>query len=256
MRSPICAVALAAAMLTLAGCVTGGMDEETKAALRTTMESVQELTELWQERLDALDGEGEQQPPVVAGGGSVDLIGSASLTEYTDLLDGTKSYGWDLDGWGVKGTDEDGSALFTATIHGASILASPTNPDPFFDLIFGLRSFDNPVGYGTATWAGKVRAYETAPATLGAPVEGDAELTMDLDSTLETIDVDFTGFNRGHASMSWNGLFVNLGQFSRGSEYVSSLPFIKGRFYGDGHDGVAGTFDRDGLKGVFGAVRD
>jgi len=31
---------------------------------------------------------------------------------------------------------------------------------------------------------------------------------------------------------------------------------IEGSFYGANHEGAAGTFDRDGLTGVFGAIRD
>ena len=56
----------AAATLALAGCVTG-VDPETKAALKQTLDSVQELTDLWQERLDELEeGDGEPaDPPTV-----------------------------------------------------------------------------------------------------------------------------------------------------------------------------------------------
>ena len=254
MKSTLCIAALAAvATLALSGCVTGGMDAETKAALRATMESVQELTDLWQERLDALDDDGgdapDDTPPVVTTG-SVELIGTPVRRQYTDVLSGANRLGWDLGGWGMKGVAADGATLFTATLNGTSVLGGPSN-DPFFDLILGLRSFDNPEGYGTATWTGTVRGYETIAATFGTPVEGTAELEVDLDSVLDRVDVDFTDFERGHADMSWRNVFVSLGSF-RSFLYGD----LEGRFYGDEHEGVAGTFERDDLKGIFGAVRE
>lgn len=251
MRSPICSAALAAAALTLAGCVTGGMDAETKAALRTTMESIQELTELWQERLDALDG-GEDAPTDAPDVEGIELVGSATLTSYS-LIGGRTEETWSFTTWGVTGRTAEGEHLFSATVSGANIPggSSPHILDPYSPFILGLRSFDNPTGYGTATWTGNVRAYETDLDTYGTPVEGDAELTMDLDGVLDTIDLDFTSFDRGHSDMSWNSVFVSLGGF-RSFLYGD----LEGEFYGDEHEGVAGTFERDSLKGVFGALRD
>ena len=262
MKSTLCAVALAAvATLALAGCVTG-VDPETRAALRETLESVQELTDLWEERLNDLDEAGAgppteppAEPPTVpetvtgSGSGSVTTTGTATLTDYYDLGTGTTKSGWDLSSWGVKATGKDGTHLFTADLNGSGVLRS-YSADPFFSLILGFSSLDNPVGYGTATWRGKVRAYETEDATFGTPVEGDARLQMDLDSILDTIDVDFTNFERGHANMGWNNVSVSLGRF-RSFLYGD----LEGKFYGDEHEGVAGTFERDDLKGVFGGVR-
>ena len=62
-------------------------------------------------------------------------------------------------------------------------------------------------------------------------------------------DVDFTSFNNGRADMSWSGLTLDNGEVAGGT--VS----IHGSFYGPDHEGTAGTFDRDGLTGVFGAFR-
>ena len=31
---------------------------------------------------------------------------------------------------------------------------------------------------------------------------------------------------------------------------------LEGAFYGDSHEGVAGTFERDNMRGVFGALRE
>ena len=154
--------------------------------------------------------------------------------------------------WGVWATG-DGGTLFRATITGTNIQGGLSTAlfDPYSTSVTGLRSFSNPRGRGTAIWTGDVRAYETHPDTFGTPVEGDARLEIDLDGLLDTIDVDFTNFDRGHADMSWNNLFVSLGGFR--AFYPGDL---EGDFYGDGHEGVAGTFERDSLKGIFGALRE
>ena len=78
------AVATTAATLTLAGCVTG-VDSETKKALQTTLESVQELTDLWQERLDALDpetGNGNTRKPTTG----ETPTGSAEIKDHLDQM--------------------------------------------------------------------------------------------------------------------------------------------------------------------------
>ena len=64
-----------------------------------------------------------------------------------------------------------------------------------------------------------------------------------------TVNVDFTSFDNGRADMSWDGLAIRNGAFA------SETPGIEGAFYGADHAGVAGTFARDGLAGVFGALR-
>lgn len=186
--------------------------------------------------------------------GSYLRTGTERYNEYSFDLDhfgrfsGTRDT-YSYSGWGVWGS-VDGSTLFRATISGTNLQGGldTTLFDPYSTSVTGRRSFDNPVGSGTATWTGDVRAYETHPDTFGAPVEGDARLEMDLDGFLDTIDVDFTNFTRGHADMSWNTVFVTLGSFRAYQ--------IEGNFYGDDHEGVAGKFNRDGLKGIFGAMRE
>lgn len=366
MRSPICAAALvAAASLSLAGCVTGGLDAETKAALQTTMSSVQELTELWQERLDAADVEEETGLPeemtaaeveaaraaaeaaaaaekaaaealaaekaawaaaeaeaaaeaaaaqaaidaarqaqeeaeaealraaaeaeaaaaqalaeaqaaarkalaeaaareaaqLAATSGAAGRVGETGQylqtgteeydeysVEHLGRFEGTRTT-WSHHGWGLW----LGEGTFTATITGTMLPGgpSPSLADPFHTSVTGRRSFDNPSGSGTAVWTGNVRSYETHPDTFGTPVEGDARLEMNLDGLLDDVDVRFTGFDRGHASMSWYSVSVTGGGFR-----AYSPGDLEGDFYGDGHEGVAGTFHRAGLKGVFGAARE
>ena len=271
MTSPIPTAALAAvAALTLGGCSASGLDAETKQTLQETLDSAQELLELWSERL----GEGGGETETGTGTGTetdtaeLSLIGSylKTGTETSPLYDpdypgfqpigafpGTRDT-WSYSSWGVSGT-ADGSPLFTATISGTRIAGGPNTAffDPYSLTVTGIRQFDNPEGMGTAAWTGKVRAYETRNSTFGTPVEGDAEVTMDLDSYVDRVDVDFTNFTRGHANMSWTDVSVRSGRFSKLGGLDGRL---EGRFYGDAHQGVAGTFDHRSLKGIFGARRE
>ena len=273
MRTALCAVAFAmVATLTLTGCVTG-VDPETRAALRATLDSVEELTDLWRERLEDLNEAGEtpddgpaRRPAPAASDASLTLTGSnrRTGTETSDLSTGGNFQPigsfpgerdtWSYSSWGVRGT-AGGSPLFTATISGTRVAGGPNTAlfDPYSTSVTGLRAFDNPTGFGTAAWTGKVRGYETGARTFGTPVEGDAEVTMDLGRSLDAVDVDFTNFTRGHRNMSWSDVAVRSGRFSSS---VFGGVTIEGRFYGDGHAGVAGTFEKVGLKGVFGAVRE
>ena len=118
----------------------------------------------------------------------------------------------------------------------------------------GTRSGTSPE-MGSAVWTGDVKAYETedvvnfegTSVTTYAPVEGDARIEVDF--TAITVDADFTNFDNSRADMSWDGLAMENGEF--GDETAG----IEGSFYGADHEGAAGTFARDGLTGVFGALR-
>ena len=205
---------------------------------------------------DTFDRGGRHATSLVSEIGSYLLTGTEEYDEFS--LDHFTSFSGTRDiysfaGWGVWGT-VDGVTLFRVTISGTNIQNGPSTArvDPYSTNVTGRRSFDNPVGHGNAVWTGEVRAYETHPETFGTPVKGDARLEMDLDDDIfDTIEVDFTNFDGGHSDMSWNSVFVSLGGFQ--DYYPGEL---EGNFYGDEHEGVAGTFDRDGLKGVFGAVRE
>ena len=135
--------------------------------------------------------------------------------------------------WAYLTSETDGT--ITATVHGTQSGTSPVS--------------------GSAVWSGDVHAYETEDVmtsggmsvTTYAPVEGDARLEVDFAAV--TVDVNFTNFDNSQADMSWDGLAVDNGAF--GSETTG----IEGSFYGADHEGAAGTFARDGLAGVFGALR-
>ena len=125
--------------------------------------------------------------------------------------------------------------------------------------VAGTPAGSNPVS-GSATWSGGVRAFEPAwhwTDILYAAVEGKARLEFDFGES--TLDVDFTDFDRGHGDMSWRDIPVSGGAF-RSTDGSTASPSsggttVEGAFYGVDHHGVAGTFDRDRLQGVFGAIR-
>ena len=115
--------------------------------------------------------------------------------------------------------------------------------------IEGTPSGSNPTS-GTAVWLGEVRAFETV--TRGySPVSGNARLEVSFSNA--TVDVDFTDFEAGHGDMSWRALRISSGAF-RDPQFGAAT--IDGAFYGTAHQGAAGKFDRNGLRGVFGAVRN
>ena len=149
-----------------------------------------------------------------------------------------------IDNWGVW-AKKGGATVFKVYIEENDSLFAT---DEYALRVEGRRTGSNPAS-GSATWTGSVRAYEAHPTTLGRPVTGAARIEANLSAA--TVDVSFTGFSHGHADMAWNNLRMTNGAFSQRSGYTS----ISGAFYGSGHEGAAGTFSRDRLDGVFGAVR-
>ena len=80
-----------------------------------------------------------------------------------------------------------------------------------------------------------------------SPVKGESRPEVNLASG--TVDVDLTSFDNDQADMSWSGLTLDDGEFG------GATLGIDGSFHGANHEGAAGTFDRDGLTGVFGVLR-
>ena len=149
---------------------------------------------------------------------------------------------WELTGtfWRTSAFLGD-ERLFSATIYDDSRIA-----------VQGTLAGSNPIS-GSAVWSGNVGAYDTR---IGAaddnrglartPITGDARIEVSFGDA--TLDVDFTSFTQGHGNMSWEDLALTGGAFDGGT--------IEGAFYGAGHQGAAGTFDRNNLRGAFGAVRE
>ena len=120
--------------------------------------------------------------------------------------------------------------------------------------VTGTPSGTSPVS-GSAVWNGDVHGYETATVAISettsvtthAPVEGDARIEVDF--TVATVDVEFTNLDNHQADLSWSGLTMDGGAFG------NAAAGIEGSFYGADHEGAAGTFKKDGITGVFGALR-
>ena len=120
--------------------------------------------------------------------------------------------------------------------------------------VTGTPSEASPVS-GSAVWNGDVLGYETVtvatsettPVTAHAPVQGDARIEVDFKDA--TVDVEFTDLDNHRADLSWPALTMDGGAFGNAAEG------IEGSFYGAQHEGAAGTFEKDGLAGVFGALR-
>ena len=165
----------------------------------------------------------------------------------TGEIHGAVFFGWGL--WGgvlrddavtcmAIGCPPGGVAFFWAYLDGEA-------DGTVITTVEGARSGTSPTS-GSAVWTGGVRAYATG-ATTSTPVEGESRLEVDL--TAGTVDVDFTSFDNGQADMSWSELTLDNGVFGGGTASIN------GSFHGTNHEGAAGTFDRDGLTGVFGALR-
>jgi len=170
----------------------------------------------------------------LAESGAVRLLGSAAGAGFYAFDD------WGF--WGRQFEENVFGAFVYQRVQGSSYFAPQGRVE-------GRLSGSNPVS-GTAAWAGKVRAYDTQSGGGWTPVSGNARLEVDLGTA--TVDVDFTDFEAGHADMSWSALSLQAGAFSHTQRGAS----IKGAFYGSEHQGAAGTFRRDRLNGVFGAVRN
>ena len=144
--------------------------------------------------------------------------------------------GWGY--WGKKGED----TLFRASLTATGTLTNGVPSQSYSSSVTGRRSGSNPTS-GSAVWTGGVRG-----VTEGfTRVTGESRLEVDLGAA--TLDVDFTNFDDGRADMNWDGLGLTNGAFADGAR-------LSGTFYGTEHDGAAGKFDRDSLKGVFGALRE
>ena len=152
------------------------------------------------------------------------------------------------DDWGIWGRQ------YSADLFGALIEQNVTQSGDTTTYwtptthISGTPTGSNPVT-GGAVWTGDVRAFDTGHGGY-LPVRGDARLEVDFDHA--EIDVAFSGFDEGYDDMSWSDLQLSGGTF----QDTRADATIEGAFYGSDHGGAAGTFERDSLRGVFGAARD
>ena len=207
---------------------------------------------------------------------STHILGSFGATRLPDTVTLEKSGTTTLDesvliskynyeDWGIwaKQYEEDIFGVFIDQDEREITLLDGTKrlvPGDIFERIEGTTTGHNPVS-GAAVWSGEVRAFEPGSGLVSvsevnyAPVRGNALLEVNFSDA--TVDVDFTDFEAGHSDMSWLALQLQDGAFqdSQSCGFFCEET-IEGAFYGDEHQGVAGTFDRDDLRGVFGAVRN
>lgn len=134
------------------------------------------------------------------------------------------------------------STLFRANLTATGSITNGTPRQSYTSSVTGTRTPFGAIGR-SATWTGGVRGV-TANFTR---VTGQSRIEYDL--AADTLDVTFSGFDNGQAGMTWNGLDIVSGAFRSGTS-------LEGAFYGTHHQGIAGKFNRNGLRGVFGALRE
>ena len=181
-----------------------------------------------------------------------------------------------LAGWMERG-------LFLVTTRETSAHGSTTVD--YEVLSIGDSSGTNPTApvIGSATWSGTMTGFVESAASGdpaasgdgGSFLDGDARITLPgLDAGAPaTVDVLFSnivdrGDGTGRADMAWDGVRLTDGAFGSPEVIAPILATdidirgksigtgIYGRFHGPGHEEVGGVFRRDGITGVFGAVRD
>ena len=173
--------------------------------------------------------------------GSVEVLGT-----ITDESGTYPVYGYDT--WGFWGRQFDRELFGAYVEQEIERDGDGTRYWPPTTQVYGTPTGSNPVS-GGAVWTGGMAAFdETAGDNL--PVTGTARLELDL--AWATIDVEFTELDSGSDDLAWHDLAVTGGSFRN----VPGDHAIEGTFYGTRHQGVAGTFERDHLQGVFGAVRN
>lgn len=117
---------------------------------------------------------------------------------------------------------------------------------------FGKASGSNPTGTGMATWSGVVTGINRIDSS-HFPFQGT--VTVDIDD-LANPNVDVSISTRelpgGSAtSLAWDDISLTNGIF----EDTDGHQYIKGVFYGDGHEEVGGVFRDSNLYGAFGATK-
>lgn len=240
-------VILSCAIFFLSGCSGAG-----EADLARIANSFERITDAIVEELrDGREPETELVP-------ALGPIGDITFEPFGDGLEQQYFEKWGYHGYLVREDVVTCAALELCELEVERNLFWAFLDDPNYDgvstSVVGIQSGTSPV-IGSAIWTGGVRAYEASVEQLSsgteytfyASVEGDARLEVDF--TAVTVDVDFTDFDNGQADMSWDGLIMENGEFGSGTTSID------GSFYGADHEGAAGEFERDGLTGVFGAIR-
>ena len=117
----------------------------------------------------------------------------------------------------------------------------------------GTAAGSNPTAAGWATWSGVMVGMDAMAG--GAPVQGDAEITIE-DLSNPMVDIEFSSVRNlvagtTYDNMSWTGMTSTHGRFEGGT----GARTIQGQFYGADHQEVGGNFAHDSILGAFGASR-
>ena len=110
---------------------------------------------------------------------------------------------------------------------------------------------DEKLTTGKVVWSGSMIGLPQGPfAAFGDVIQGEATVNVDLSD--DTASVAFTNIAKLKDSesvddMNWSGLTIKDGSFGDAT--------LQGRFYGDNHAEVGGTFERSDYVGSFGAAR-
>ena len=222
---------------------------------------MQELTDLWQERLDELDTGGATPKPDESAGtaGAWFLKDHGTITVDSTVNDRghADSTAYVYENWGLAASDGK-YGLFEAQLNGERRHYFLTGEivDTISYTHGGFRSPSVPL-FGSAVWTGEVRAIHVSsthfandPIT-GSPVKGDSRIEADFSG--RTVDVELSALASGTRqwpNMEWTNLPLerNTGWFGDRT--------ISGGFYGIDHLGVAGFFERDEMRGIFAALRE
>ena len=140
----------------------------------------------------------------------------------------------------------------------------PRDPDQgairVMSYAIGNATGDNPtVVEGGATWRGFVVGRDGSVVDhLAAVIEGEASIFVDLGPDTLLADVAFTNLLNDHTQqsyddMTWAALAVTDGGFAH---YNAVDDQLQGQFFGPEQGEVAGIFERAGVTGAFGGLRE
>ena len=114
---------------------------------------------------------------------------------------------------------------------------------------FGSSFGTVPSWTGGATWSGDMVGVD---AGTGERVQGDAMIDVD-DFADAHVDIELSGIvgttGRTWSPLGWDNLPLDAGGFGSSD----ARGFVAGHLYGPDHEEVGGVFERDRLRGAFGA---
>ena len=120
-------------------------------------------------------------------------------------------------------------------------------PTPHTDLA------DNRALRGTVTWVGLLAGYGN-----GTVVAGTADLSIELGTLRGELEFEHLTESTGVGTTTWGDGDLTYGVRVRGNTFVQTGGddgIVTGIFVGSGHEGMAGTLQRDDLAAAFGGSR-